>query len=504
MIPILTREQMRAYDAHAIDNCHIASLVLMENAGRGAAEVIAEQVTDGPVVLVCGHGNNGGVGLVGARHLLAASLDAEVYVLGEREAIAGDARINLEALIGLGGNVHFLGDDLEPLRTALIGANIAVDAIFGTGLTREVAGPQAHAIELLNDALSLVVALDMPSGIDATTGAVLGKAIEADTTVTFGHLKTGLIQGPGAKLAGNIEIVDLGMPDADILSAVGQTATAIDADDVNDTLGDREVDYHKYHAGSVLVIAGSLGKTGAALLTANAALRAGAGIATIASWPAAVDSIERRVGEVMTARLDPSDLELSLSAALDRRAAVAIGPGLGLDDDARRLTDAIALGWSGAVVIDADAIVHLAGRPEALRDAPGARVLTPHAGELAQLLGKTSAEIEADRFAAAREAAAATNATVVLKGNNTIVATQHTIEVCLAGNPVLATAGSGDVLTGIVAAILCHAPAHDAAAAGVYLHALAADRWRDRVGADRGMVASDISDELPAAVAAVR
>ena len=513
MIPILSREQMRAYDARAIEGCAVPGVVLMENAGRGAADHVA-QLYDrhaagaaggrpGPVVIACGRGNNGGDGFVVARHLLARGIEVEALLIGEREQVGGDARLNLEALLGLGGQVHTLGADLTVLREALGRAGLAVDALFGTGLSRPLEGGWLEVVTAFDEARCPKVAIDIPTGIDANSGAVLGAAVHADLTVTFAHLKAGLVQGAGLIHAGEVQVVGLGIPDRAILDEVGWLATVTEQTDVVDALGRRALDCHKYRAGSVLVVAGSEGKTGAALLAARGVLRAGGGLVTVASWPAAIDSIESRVVEVMTARLDPADLEQTLVAALDRKTAVAIGPGLGLDERAQRLSDEIVLGWRGPVVVDADSLTHFAGRAEALREAQGERVLTPHAGELGRLLGIGSAEVEAQRIDTARRAAELSGATVVLKGPRTVVASDggDRVSVCAAGNPALATGGSGDVLTGIVAALLCHAPTHEAASAAVWLHGRAADRWAARVGADRGMLATEIADELPALVA---
>ena len=499
---ILTREQMRAYDAHAIDACKVPGVVLMENAGRGAAEILMRDL-DGPATIVCGRGNNGGDGFVVARHLMARGFEVRVLLVGERERVQGDARANLDAFLGLGGAVIYLGDDPKPLREALETASLAVDALFGTGLDRPLDGRMLEVVDALNEAPCPIVALDIPSGLDANTGAVLGDAVRADLTITFGAYKPGLLQGEAANHTGAIELVELGIPDAGILDHVGCDTRFIDDDDVRDALGTRAPDAHKYRAGSVLVVAGSTGKAGAALLSARAALRAGAGIVTIATWPEVADRIEGRIEEVMTARLDRDALEGSLESALDRRNAVAIGPGLGLDETARRVSERLLLGFAGPLIADADAISHFAGRPEELRAAAGPRVLTPHSGELARLLGVTSRDIEADRFAAARDAAKRTGQVIVLKGRHTLVASSHGIHVCRQGNAVLATAGAGDVLTGIVGALLCGADAHEAACAAVYLHAVCADRWREGIGADRGLLAGDLAEGLPDALASL-
>jgi ADP-dependent NAD(P)H-hydrate dehydratase / NAD(P)H-hydrate epimerase len=504
MIPILTREQMRAYDARAIDVCGVPGLVLMENAGRGAAEIIAARAGAGPVAIVCGRGNNGGDGFVVARHLRARAIEVDVLVIGERDRVKGDARSNLDALLGLGVAATFVGDDLTPVARAVDRASLVVDALFGTGLDRALESPWAEVVAMLNARRCPLVALDIPSGIDANTGAVLGAAVRADVTITFGHRKAGLLQGAGLGHGGELSVVGLGIPDASILDEVGSLATAIAPAAVVAALGARAVDVHKYRAGSVLVIAGSAGKVGAALLAGTATLRSGAGLGCIASWPEAVDAMEGRVPELMTHRLDPQRLAVSLGEALDRRTAVAIGPGFGLDDRARSVVDEVVLRWKGPVVVDADALGCFAGRANDLASALGPRVITPHSGELGRLLGKTSADVEQDRFAAAREAADRTGAAVVLKGARTIVCSARGTSVSLHGDPVLATGGSGDVLTGMVAALLCHADPHAAACGAVHLHAMAAERWRAEHGSDRGLLASDLIEGIPTAIATIR
>jgi len=505
MIPILSREQMRAYDAHAIERCRVPSILLMENAGRGAAQIIDEELdlVMATVVIVAGRGNNGGDGFVVARHLLARHLDVEVFVMGEQDQLSGDARINCDVLAGLGLSVRSIGDDLSELVEALNTADVVVDALFGTGLTRPIEGRWSQVVAAINASTATCVALDIPSGIDSNTGAVLGTAVRADLTVTFGHRKLGLCQGAAVRHTGDVHVADLGVPDSDILAEVGHAAQLVDTTDVLRALGGREPDAHKYRNGSVLVVAGSAGKTGAALLSANAALRAGAGVATIASWPDAIASIETRVLEIMTHVIDPKAIRDSLEHALHKRTAVAIGPGLGLDAAARKLVEAVVLEWPGPVVVDADAIAAFAGRPSQLQAAAGPRVLTPHAGELARLLQSSVDEVEADRCAVALAAAELTGSVVVLKGPFSVIAApEGTRYICDAANPLLATAGSGDVLAGIIAALLHSAPsASCAAAAGVQLHADAAAAWSAmHEGATRGMLAGDIAEMLPSAV----
>lgn len=544
MIPVLTRAQMRAFDKYAIESCHVPGVVLMENAGRGAADVLSAMIQEhackpkrrgtsealsararlfpvrhvkspgqpatypleARVVVVCGTGNNGGDGFVVARHLLARGAEVEVFLAGRSEKVTGEARINHDAYIDLGGLFFELPPDssLDPLHSALNRADFVIDAIFGTGLDRPIAGYLADVIAAINEAPARRVALDIPSGLDADSGAPLGVVVRADDTVTFAHLKIGMLTPEGARLAGNVHVVDLGVPDPPILAHVGHVAEVLRRETVGSYFGPREANLHKHKAGDVLVIAGSPGKLGASLLTARAAMRAGAGLVTICTWPDAATSLESRVVEVMTARIDPQDIVKSLDTALAGRHTVAIGPGFGLGPDARIAVDHVVLGWDGFKVVDADAITHFVGRPEVLARAKGHLVLTPHPGELGRLLGRSAAAIEQDRFGAVREAVALTKATVVLKGARTIIATPDgRLFICMAGNPALSTAGSGDVLTGIVAAFACGLPAEYAACAGVLVHALAGDRWRARTGCDRGLFAGEIPDEVPGIIAAL-
>ncbi len=534
MIPILSRAQMRAFDHYAIETCHVPGVVLMENAGRGAADVVSELIKErfaevrarglqGPthvrfglgtepirlpaearVVVVCGAGNNGGDGFVVARHLHARGASVEVFLVGSSEKVTGDARINHDAYNDVGGSFVELphGSDLAPLVSALDRAHFAIDALFGTGLDRPIVGPVASVIEAMNGARCQSIALDVPSGLDADSGAPLGVAVLAEHTITFGHLKIGLLTPDGARFSGHVHVVDLGVPDPKILGHIGHVAEVIEPSMLRPYIVPRGANAHKHAAGNVLVIAGAKGKIGASILAANAALGAGAGLVTVCTWPEAADALESRVVEVMTARIDPERIAASLDAALVGRHAVAIGPGLGLDEAARMAVEHVVLGWDGLKVVDADGITHFAGRPEMLAKAKGRVVLTPHAGELGRLLGRTSKAVEADRLGAVQEAVRLTKSTVVLKGARSMIGTpDDKVFVCTAGNPVLATAGSGDVLTGMIAAFACTMPLHKATCVGVFVHALAGDAWRKRAGWDRGLIASEIADELPKVLA---
>lgn len=498
---------MRAYDRFAIESCHVPGVVLMENAGRGATDVLSDLVAvdDANIVIVCGAGSNGGDGFVVGRHLLSRGAKVHVFLVAKSEQVTGEARINHDAYIDVGGTYTELppGSDLEAFERGLKEASVIIDAIFGTGLDRPVAGYLEEVIERINAANARRIALDVPSGLDADSGAPLGTCIEASETITFGHLKIGLLTPEGARLAGRVHVVDLGVPRY-VLSQVGHVASVIEGGTVGGWIEPREANVYKHAAGHVLVLAGSPGKLGAALMVARGALRAGAGLVTIGSWPETSAALETRVVEIMTERVDPAMIAGSLDRMLAGKRAVAIGPGFGLDDAARIAVDHVVLGWDGVKVVDADAITHFAGRAERLATARGQVILTPHSGEIGRLVGKRAEEVERDRFGVVREVVAMTKCWVVLKGARTIVAgPDGSIFINTTGNPALATAGSGDVLSGIMAALACSMKPAQAACAAVYLHGLAADAWRARTGADRGMMATEVADLIPPVMAAL-
>ena len=506
MIPVLSRAEMRAFDAQASAACCVPSLLLMENAGRGAADVIAAELgaKGARVVIVCGAGNNGGDGFVVARRLLTLGHAPRVYLLVKAERLKGDALGNYRSFVGVGGNVVELEpNQLSLLAGALEGASAVVDAVFGTGLDREITGFMRYAIEFMNGARCPVFALDTPSGIDADTGAVLGVAVRARTTITFAHPKLGLLTPSGLEHAGSMRTVDIGVPDTG-LAQIGYSAEIVEAADVRAAIAARAVSTHKGSAGRVVVIAGSPGKIGAALLAARGALRAGAGLVTIAAFPETAALLDQRVLEMMTARIDPARIEASLDELLERADAVAIGPGLGMDANARRIVDHVVLRVHKTKVVDADAISHFAGRAEALRGAPGEVVLTPHSGEMARIVGGTAAQVEADRFGTVARAVALTGCVVLLKGHRTLVgAPEERVAINVTGSNVLATGGSGDVLSGVLSAFGVHLDARRAAYSAAYVHGLAGER-RALHGVDRGVLASEIADEVPFALGALR
>jgi len=513
MTPVLSRAQMRAFDAAAVAQAHVPSLLLMENAGRGATDVLTRewpQAIGADVTIVCGAGNNGGDGLVVARHLLLRGSRPVVFLACDAKKMSPDARANLEAWRGVGGTVHELGPTggPGPLREAMTKSAVVVDGLFGTGLDRPIEGFLAAVVDAINQASAPRFALDIPSGLDCDTGVTLGVAVRADATVTFAHPKLGLVTPNGAWLVGRLHVVDIGVPPATMLGPE-RTVGLIESSDEAGWAVPRAPGAHKTSAGHVLVVAGSPGKVGAAQLVARGALRAGAGVVTLATWLEAAAALEAKILEEMTARIDRASIAASLQALTEGKRSVVVGPGLGTDDDARAAVRALASSWQGPLVVDADALTCLVGLidPAGVVDAAGRpssvfasknTVLTPHPGELARLLGKTAAQVEQDRFASARALVDATGAVVVLKGAHTLIAAPDgRLAVSPVACPALATAGSGDVLSGIVGAVSCALPAFEAACAGVMLHARAGEAWsRAHAGADRGMLAHEIADAL--------
>jgi NAD(P)H-hydrate epimerase len=502
MIPVLSRAQIRAFDARAAGVSGVPGIVLMENAGRGATEHIVKILGPDPaahrIVIVCGIGNNGGDGFVIARHLRVLGIRPVVLLCGALDRCSGDARTNCDAFVGIGGAVHLISNtrDVERLRTELRTADMVVDALFGTGLDRPITGLSAEAVAAINASAAKKVAIDIPSGLDSDTGAPLGPTVHADFTITFALPKLGLLTPSGATHAGEVIVSGIGVPN-DVPPEIGKAAELLERSDVAQWLVRRRPDAHKYDAGHVGVLGGSAGKVGAALLAAHGALRAGAGAATIVTWPEAATAIEGRVVEAMCARIDRAHMRESLDGHMQRKAALVVGPGFGLDEDASAAVFHAVRTHAGPVVLDADALTCLATDVDVLRASPGPRILTPHAGELGRLLGATAESIEANRFTSVTSAAHATTAIVVLKGAHTLIAdATGRIVVGPRGTAALATAGSGDVLAGVIAALTCAMPPFEAACAGVWLHAAAGDLWA-ATRADRGMLASTIADNVP-------
>lgn len=498
MIPLLSREAVRAIDADAVQRLKVPSIVLMENAGRGATDAIVARFADRleRVVIAGGTGQNGGDGWVVARHLAIRGRPPVAILVGDESKVRGDARVNLDAMRAHGIETHVAPlDRLDALDAALASATLVVDALFGTGLDRALDGGYAEAVKRIVRTEVPCVALDLPSGIDANTGEVLGVATRAALTVTFAAHKRGLHQYPGAGLAGEVVLASIGVP-----APAGAPAMLVTLEDVGEAVAERPRDAHKGTAGHVLVVAGSPGRTGAALLAGRGALRGGAGLVTIATGSAARQALDEKVVELMTATL-PDDPAAAIGEALalakGKRAAV-IGPGLGTDDAARALAIGLAIDLPIPAVLDADALTAIAADPAALTRAAAPRVITPHPGEAARLLGCDTADVQRDRWAAAAELARRTGHVAVLKGARSIVATPDgALRTTDRGTPALGVAGTGDVLSGVVASLLAEIAPPLAASVAVVVHALAGEL---AAHSDRGLLASEVADAVPDAL----
>jgi NAD(P)H-hydrate epimerase len=484
--PLYTAEEMRA----AEEAYESPTLELMERAGIAAAETALARFPDAKTVSVwCGTGSNGGDGFVVARKLREAGRDVEIVVVGDVEKISDDAAENLER--ARAASIPFV----ETAETELV-----VDAIFGTGFRGKPRTQAASAIEELNGVAAPVVAVDVPSGVDASTGEVAGPAVRADVTVTFHARKVGLVVAPGRFHAGEVEAADIGLP-------ASRTRHSRATPEVLSLVPRKGPEDNKYTAGSVVVVGGSAGKTGAACLAAEASLRSGAGICT-ACVPASLSAIfEQRLLEVMTRACPDEDGVMTLDAAdavieaAERAGAVALGPGLGRTDGTRALVAYLLDRLDKPIVVDADGLWALAGHLDWVfaRDAP--TVLTPHEGELAALLGRKSEWVRARRLHAAQAGADDVGAVVLLKGADTIVAAPgRGVVVSDLGNPGLATAGSGDVLTGIVAACLSkRMEGRMGAVAAAATQGVAANIAVERHGG-AGLLAGDVVEALSLAL----
>ncbi|MFH1532274.1 MAG: NAD(P)H-hydrate dehydratase [Pseudomonadota bacterium] len=491
-----TAAQMRALDAYGIEDLGIPGVVLMENAGRQAAALLAEALAptgQGRVAVFCGPGNNGGDGSVIARHLANWGWAPEIVLTRPAEDIRGDARINLDVAVRAGIPARIL-DRGRPLEEQLHGlgeVQAVVDALFGTGLTRELDVWHRGLLATLNALDTYRFAVDLPTGVHPDRGGILGEAFRAHRTATFGGVKLGLVQHPGRALAGELFLVDISLPRRRVFETPGVPLLTGPGDPPRPPV--RPPHGHKNRFGHLLVVAGSPGKGGAAILTGQAALRSGAGLCTVATRDRVGGEV---LGEVPDLMFETLDLDGRPEAALGRllagRTAIAVGPGLGIDGGVRALV-AWLVDQGLPQVIDADALTAYAGDAGALRTCGGHTVLTPHPGELARLLAVDKADIAEDRLGMARRAADETGCVTVLKGAGTVVAAPggHAA-INLAGNAAMAKAGSGDVLTGVIGALLCQGmPPWDAACLGVWAHAHAGDLLASASG-PYGLLASDL------------
>jgi NAD(P)H-hydrate epimerase len=493
LTPLYDADGMRTIDRWAIEEVGVPSLELMENAGRAVAEVAAEVALEGPVRIVCGKGNNAGDGLVAARRLAEMGYEVEALLLWPAEELSGDAAVNLE---------RFGAEEVEgDLAARLVGSGAIVDAVFGTGSAGEPREPARSAIEAIGECGAPVVACDVASGVDASSGEVAGAALEADVTVSFQAAKLGHLIAPGKWHTGWLRVVPIGIPDG----APSEPAAGVIEPAVLELPPRRGARSTKFSSGQVTIAGGSRGLTGAVQMSSRAAIRAGAGYATVAV-PADLEPIfEQGQPEVMSVGcpggdgcLAPASLK-ALLRAFERAAAGVLGPGLGRDPGSIELAREALPAIAAPLVLDADGLNAFAGELERIAARRAPIVLTPHAGELGRLLGRSAEEVGGHRLAAAREAAREAGAVVVLKGDDTIVTDGERVAVNALSAPGLATAGTGDVLSGIVAALLARGLEPFAAAcAAVLAHARAGRAAAARIGTAESVIATDVIDSIPA------
>ncbi len=499
---ILRAEEMADVDRHAIEQLGIPGAVLMEQAGRAVADICLELLPEpdhARVIVVCGRGNNGGDGFVVARRLAETVADVRVVLLAETDQVRGDALLNLQIWQRLGHPIEkWDGDSANRFADA----DLIVDAMLGTGARGNLREPYRQVCRHINAVSARVVAVDLPTGVDANTGACDPDAVQADATVTFGALKPGLIFSPGYEHAGRIVVADIGFPHA-AFEAVHPQTFYLDEQIAGSLLPERERTAFKNRCGQIYVLAGSMGMGGAAYLCSRAALRAGAGLVILGCPDRLAEQFEGRLIEVIKEPLAQENGQLAKAAwqtiekRLDWADAIAAGPGLGTGKGVEALIQKLIAGYKGITVLDADGINVLAGRPEVFKKTKGTVILTPHPGEFSRLTGLSKDDVLQNPIQTAREFAETYGVYVLLKGAPSVAALPSgEVFINGAGNPGMASAGMGDVLTGVIAGLA--GQTHDARSAlllGMFVHSRAGDAARESLG-ELALNAGDVLDSL--------
>jgi NAD(P)H-hydrate epimerase len=517
---VVTAQEMRLLDKRTIEEYGIPGMVLMENAGLGVLREMNLRygdLTGKAVTVIAGKGNNGGDGFVIARHLYQRGGRVKTYLLGQKENVKGDARINLQIYIKIGGAFQELAGPLNPgknsqsLESDLKQSDLIVDAIFGTGLTNTKSDPTgqmtSQVITWMNESGKPIVAVDIPSGISSDTGEIIETGVKADLTVTFGLPKRGHYLYPGAGHRGVLRVVDIGIPHS-LIAENPCFVKLLTSNEIKKSLPQRPANAHKGTFGHTLVIGGSVGKTGAAAMAAQAALRVGAGLVTLAI-PSSLNAImEQKLTEVMTVPLPETAAQtLSLTAEkaildlVQDKSVVVLGPGLSVHPETQELVRKLLRTLRLPIVLDADGINALSGHTPLLTQTSSPVVLTPHPGEMGRLLGTTGQKVQIHRLETARSFAQSHQVWLILKGAHTILAEpEGNLFINPTGNAGMASGGTGDVLAGMLGGFISQGlDPLQASQVGVYLHGLAGDLAAGWIGT-RGMIAGDLIECIPQAI----
>ena len=522
---LVTAEQMQQIDKETIESFGIPGRTLMESAGRGAYTMLVQTIPDissKKIGIVAGRGNNGGDAYVVARYLMEKNIHTDIFILGAKNKITGDAKANLDLVEKLiknkptasktNASITEITDpnSLKKNRSKLLHHDIFVDGIFGTGLNSDVRGFFKDIIELLNKNKKPIFSIDIPSGLSADTGKPCGVSINAAATATFAHPKPGHILHPGDKFTGELEVVDIGIPEY-ITEKYNPALNLLEEKDIKILFPQRDSESHKGNFGHVFILAGSPGKTGAAALAANAAMRCGTGLVTLGISNSLNASVEPQVTESMTCPLPDDNTGILTESAFEKiietakdKDAIAIGPGIGTQKATKNLIEKLIMNLDIPMIMDADCLNLISENPEILKQAKSDIILTPHPGEMARLASITTKDIQNNRLDSAINFSAEFGITLVLKGANTIISLANKkAHICPTGNPGMASGGMGDVLTGMIAGFKAQGfSSENASIAGAYIHGLCGDILAEQSG-EFGFLASDMVKIIPKAISQI-
>lgn len=510
---VLSPERMAKYDQYAINEWGIPSSVLMENAGRNLFRLMKEMYHDlmGNIAVVAGKGNNGGDGFVVARYAKITGSEVSVYLLGKKQSLKGDALLNMTLFEKMDGKIFEIENDPSLLTEGLQRATLVVDAIFGTGLSKEVSGIERAAIEIINQANKPVISIDIPSGLDGKTGRPMPVCVKANHTYTFAYPKIGHLIYPGAYYTGKLTVIDISIPPF-LEEILGWDAQLVDGKMIRNLIKERPPDSHKGTFGHLAVIAGSTGKTGAAYMASLSALKIGAGLVTLVVPESLNPILEMKTTEVMTypvfdakkGHFTMEGYEMTVDFLKDKD-VIILGPGLSQEKEALEFARKIFTEIEKPFVIDADGINAFRDDPSLLKYGAGRTVITPHPGEFSRIIKKTPKEVNEDRMNLGLKFVREYGIILVLKGARTLIFAENgEVYINPTGNPSLAKGGSGDVLTGFIGGLICQGYSLlDAAIFGTFVHGYLADRWVQRY-TDMDLLATDLLLELGLALREIK